>query len=329
MTESEREKGYEPSADSPLFILAMDHRASYGRILFGVEGAPTEPQLADMRNTKMVIYEGARQAVADGLATGRAGVLVDERLGADVARRAKADGFVLAMPIEKSGTELFELEYGDRYPEHVEAFDPDFFKVLVRYNPANKPDDRTTQIERLAEVSTWAERSGRPWLFELLVPATREQLARSEDRFHFDRDVRPALTAETIGSFNDGGVHPTVWKLEGYETTDGAELVLRTVAAETAVPAECIVLGRDAPMEQVEHWIDVAAPLPGFAGFAVGRSLWEAALQDLIAGRIERKQAVTIIADRYRRLIDTYCAARQPGSGVRAEKGDPPTGGVD
>ena len=60
----------------------------------------------------------------------------------------------------------------------------------------------------------------------------------------------------------------------------------------------------------------MAAPLPGFAGFAVGRSIWEAALQDLIAGRIERHQAVTVIADRYRRLIDTYCTARCPAGVV-------------
>ena len=305
---------YELSADSPLFILAMDHRASFGRVLFGVEGTPTEAELTKMRNAKMVIYEGASQATTDPLPTGRAGVLVDEELGADVARRAKADGFVLAMPIEKSGTELFELEYGEHFPEHVDTFDPDFSKVLVRYNPADEPDQRATQIKRLAQVSSWAERTRRRWLFELLVPPTREQLAHSEDQFHFDRDVRPALTVETIGSFNDGGVHPTVWKLEGYETTEGAEQVLRAVAAETAFPAECIVLGRNAPMEQVEHWIDVAAPLPGFAGFAVGRSIWEAALQDLIAGRIERKQAVSVIADRYRRLIDSYCTARQPGA---------------
>ena len=109
-----------------------------------------------------------------------------------MARRAKADGFVLAMPIEKSGTELFELEYGDQYAEHVEAFDPDFFKVLVRYNPADEADAAGDADRRLAEISAWAEASGRRWLFELLVPPTREQLAQSEDQFHFDREVRPA-----------------------------------------------------------------------------------------------------------------------------------------
>jgi myo-inositol catabolism protein IolC len=307
---------YEPSGVSPLFILAMDHRSSFGRDLFGIRGDPDEVEQTRMQDAKRTIYEGARKAITDGLVTGRAGVLVDERLGADVAGHAKTDGFVLAMPIEKSGTNLFELEYRDRYQEHVEAFDPDFFKVLVRYNPGDPPHDRAIQLERLAAVSTWAEDVGRRWLFELLVPATREQLARSEDQFHFDRDVRPDLTVETIGSFNDGGVRPTIWKLEGYETTAGAERVLREVSRVTALPAECIVLGRDAPLGHVEHWLAVAAALPGFAGFAVGRTIWEDSLGDLIAGRIERDRAVTVIAQRYRTLIDWYLSAQHPESGA-------------
>jgi myo-inositol catabolism protein IolC len=268
-----------------------------------------------MRDAKLMIYEGLHQAAASGLEVGRAGVLVDEHLGSEVARRAKADGHVLAMPIEKSGTTLFELEYGKDYPEHLAAYDPDFFKVLVRYNPADEAADRTAQIERLAEVSAWAAKTGWRWLFELLVPPTREQLAQNEDQFHFDRQARPGLTAEAISAFSKGGVHPTVWKLEGYETTEGAEEVLRAVAAQADGPSECIVLGRNALMEQVEHWLNVAAPLPGYAGFAVGRSIWMAALQDLLSGRIDRDDAVATIASRYKTLVTAYSAARRPGSG--------------
>jgi myo-inositol catabolism protein IolC len=291
----------------------MDHRASFAKTIFGVSGEPTDAELQRMRDAKSVIYKGARRAIADGIPPGRAGVLVDEHLGADVAKQAKADGLVLAMPIEKSGTKLFELEYGDRFAEHVAAFDPDFSKVLVRYNPADDEKDRTTQIERLGRVSAWASDTGRRWLFELLVAPTSEQLARSEDQYYFDRDDRPGLTVETIAAFMAGGVHPTIWKLEGYETSDGAQKVLRTVAADTAHPAECIVLGRDAPMSRVEHWIDVAAPLGGFAGFAVGRSIWEKALLGLIAGKIDRDEAVRSIAARYLALIHAYDAARRAG----------------
>ncbi|HXW35359.1 MAG TPA: DUF2090 domain-containing protein [Acidimicrobiales bacterium] len=322
MNEEKTVTRYKPTSESPLFIFAMDQRASFAQALLHTSNPPTDEQLTQMQEAKMLIYEGARKAVSDGLPVGRAGVLVDERLGADVARRAKADGFVLAMPIEKSGTELFELEYGDRYSEHVEAFDPDFFKVLVRYNPADKPDDRAIQIQRLAKVSVWAEAVERPWLFELLVPPTREQLAQCEDQAHFDVNARPALTAEAIRSLTEGGVHPTVWKLEGYETSEGAEEVLTAVAEDRTHPAECIVLGRNAPLEQVEHWIDVAAPLPGYAGFAVGRSLWLKALLDLNAGHIQRPQVVDVVADRYRTLIETYSEVRRPGS-VGGKRGDP------
>src|ERR1700728_5076432 len=128
---------YLPSAQEPLFILAMDQRASFQK-LFGITGNPTGAELAKMRDAKLMIYEGLSQADPSDLEMGRAGVLVDEHLGSEVARRAKADGLMLAMPIEKSGTELFELEYGERYPDHLASFDPDFFKVLVRYNPADE-----------------------------------------------------------------------------------------------------------------------------------------------------------------------------------------------
>ena len=216
------------------------------------------------------------------------------------------------MPIEKSGTQLFELEYGEKFAAHVEKFDPDFSKVLVRYNPADDESTRATQIERLARISQWAHEADRQWLFELLVPPTSQQLAQYEDQYHFDERARPTLTAEALTALTEGGVHPTVWKLEGYETTEGAEAVLRTVAADRGHPAECIVLGRNAPMPRVEHWIETAAPLPGFAGFAVGRSIWQEALQGLLGGQIKRKEAVESIAARYRTLIDDYSAHQHP-----------------
>ena len=310
---------FSPSAASPLFLLAMDHRHSFGETLFGVTGEETDDDVKKMRDAKLVIYEGLRQGTADGVPRGRPGVLVDEHLGAEIARRAKEDGLILAMPIERSGTELFELEYGEEFAAHVEAFDPDFFKVLVRYNPADDVSTRATQMERLARISDWATQVGRQWLFELLVPPTRQQLAQYEDQYHFDVQARPSLTAQTITAMNEGGVHPTVWKLEGYETSEGAEEVLRAVSADSAHPAECIVLGRNAPMPSVEHWIETAAPLSGFAGFAVGRSLWQEPLQSLLGGQIERSEAVESIAGRYRTLIDDYSAAQQPSAPQSSE----------
>ncbi len=303
----------------------MDHRASFARSVFGITGHPTGAELERMQDAKMMIYEGARHVASEGTFVGRIGVLVDEDLGSEVAEAARSEGLILAMPIERSGSQLFELEYGGHFAEHVERFDPDFFKVLVRFNPADGERDRETQIERLVRVSEWAEKAGRQWLFELLVPPTREQLSKWEDQDHYDLSARPSLTAETLTQLQAAGVHPTIWKLEGYETSVGAQSVLRSVAAGTDHPAECIVLGRNAPLSRVEHWIEVAAPLQGYAGFAVGRTIWEQPLADLLAGRLERTEAVTSIARNYRTLIETYIWACTPG-GSRGPRPEASTG---
>jgi myo-inositol catabolism protein IolC len=305
---------FSPSAASPLFLLAMDHRNSFAETILGVPKERDSSELKKLRDSKLVIYDGARRALAEGVSQGRAGVLVDEHLGSAIARRAKQDGFVLVMPIERSGTQLLELEYGEKFAAHVEKFDPDFVKVLVRYNPADDESTRVTQIERLDRISRWAQEVDRQWLVELLIPPTGQQLAQYEDQSHFDEQARPTLTAETLTAMREGGVHPTVWKLEGYETTGGAEEVLRTVAADREHPAECIVLGRNAPMARVEHWIETAAPLSGFAGFAVGRSIWQEPLLGFLGGQIKRSEAVESIAARYRMLIDDYSAHLHPSA---------------
>jgi myo-inositol catabolism protein IolC len=296
-----------PSPEEPLLILAMDHRASFAK-LFGVTGSPSAPDLGRMRQAKGLIYEGLRH-FAGTVRIGREGVLVDEDLGAEVAPAAKSDGIVLLMPIEKSGQEVFELEYGDQFAEHIEAFDPDFFKALVRYNPLDDASTRLTQVTRLAAVSEWARGKNRRWIIELLVPPTSEQLASCGDQDGFDRQARPELTAEALAQFQAGGVHPTIWKLEGYETAADADLVLAAVGRDAAHRAQCIVLGRDASLHRVEHWLTVAAS-QGFVGFAVGRTIWEEPLRGFLRGALSDDEVVHAIAEAYGALVDTYTRAK-------------------
>src|SRR5258707_997632 len=74
-----------PSAADPLLILAMDHRESLGRTVFGVEhDAPTAGQRDAMVHAKQLIFAGLQLAGAS-LPAGRAGVLVDERYGQPAA----------------------------------------------------------------------------------------------------------------------------------------------------------------------------------------------------------------------------------------------------
>jgi myo-inositol catabolism protein IolC len=298
-----------PSAAEPLFILAMDQRDSFQRTLFGVTGTPTSDQLASMRAAKSLIFAAAQRVAGTQPAGSRLGILVDEQLGADVARSARDKGFELVMPVEVSGAERLAFEYGDDFAEHIEAFDPDWVKVLVRFNPADPAELRQAQTATLRRLNDWVAANERRWLLELLVPPSREQLAAHEDQALYDEEARPKLTTEVISSLTGAGVYPSIWKLEGYETTSGAQLVLDAISSSGGPPCQCIVLGRNAPQHQLDHWLDIAAPLQGYAGFAIGRSIWNEPLADYLAGKHDQAATQQRIAGRYSQYIHRYMAA--------------------
>src|SRR5215207_1914165 len=163
--------GYE----GKLFILAFDHRGSFQKKFFGIEGAPSPDDTQRIIDAKRVIFEGMQRALASGLDASAAGVLVDEQFGTQVARDATQAGMVLAMPAEKSGQNDFDFEYGSEFGAHIEAFDPTFTKVLVRYNPHGDGAMNARQASKLKELSDWLHRHDRRFLFELLVPAEAHQ----------------------------------------------------------------------------------------------------------------------------------------------------------
>src|SRR2546425_7915984 len=118
-----------------LYILAFDHRGSFQKKMLGIAGTPTPEQREQISDAKRTIFEGFQQAIADGAPRESAGLLVDEQFGADIARTAKREGLIFAMPVEKSGQDEFDFDYGDEFGRHILDFDPAFAKVLVRYNP--------------------------------------------------------------------------------------------------------------------------------------------------------------------------------------------------
>ena len=295
---------WRPRHDDPLFILAMDHRESFGKTLFGVgDDAPDPDEAAAMRAAKRLIFEGLQTALPS-VTSGRAGVLVDERYGQDViaAARNAEPSVVLAVPVEASGHDWFTLEWGDQWLEHVEAVRPDYAKVLVRDNPDFDAARREAQLSRLEQVSDGLQEVGVALLYELLVPATDAQLDQAgRDTDAYDRDIRPALVARVIADNQAHGVEPALWKVEGLETVDAA----RQVAAQAKAggrAADLIVLGRDAPVERLDHWLAVANQVDAFVGFAIGRSIWEDAVREWKAsdrGQRAADQARRTIAERY------------------------------
>src|SRR5271170_6840689 len=155
--------------NQPLYILPFDHRGSFETKMFGWHGDLTTEQTAEISAAKQVIYDGFKSAVAGGVPKEKAGILVDEQFGAAILHDARAKGFITACPAEKSGQEEFEFDYGADFARHIEAFQPTFCKVLVRYNPEGDPELNRRQLERLRKLSDYLHSRGESqFMFELL-----------------------------------------------------------------------------------------------------------------------------------------------------------------
>jgi myo-inositol catabolism protein IolC len=293
--------------DKKLYILAFDHRGSFEK-MFGISGrAPTAEETERIADAKALIFEGFRAAVAEGAPRDAAGVLVDGQYGPGVARDARAEGYLLAMPVEKSGQNEFDFEYGERFGEAIEDYDPSFSKVLVRYNTEGDAEMNARQSARLKRLSDWLHEHDRKFLFELLVPAEPAQLeAVGGDAERYDVELRPGLMMAAIEELRAAGVEPDIWKIEGIEDREACRRIAELVRRDGRDSVSCVVLGRGASDEKVDAWLRAGSGLPGYVGFAIGRSIFGEAVKALAANGGDRAAGAARIAANYRRFIDVY-----------------------
>jgi myo-inositol catabolism protein IolC len=288
--------------DKKLYILAFDHRGSFEKM---VGGGPEK-----ITSAKDLIWEGFQRAVDEGWApSDAAGVLVDAQYGEKVAREAKQRGIPFAMPVEKSGQEEFDFEYGDDFGAKIEEYDPDFSKVLVRMNVEGDQEMNDRQSLKLRQLADWLHANDRKFLFELLVPATAAQLEGvGGDTDRYDGEVRPQLMMEAIRQLQDAGVDADIWKIEGLDSRASCTEIAELARRDGRDHVSCVVLGRGASDEKVDQWLRAGAGVPGYVGFAIGRSIFgEAMKQFSTAGDdFDREAAAELIASKYRHFIDVY-----------------------
>ncbi len=303
-----------PGYLDPLYLLPFDHRHSYVTGMFGLKPPLGQAEHDRVVASKQIIYEGFRQALAGGVPQKCSGILVDEEFGADILRDAAARGYVTALSVEKSGSEEFDFEYGAAFEEHIRQFSPTFAKVLVRYNPEGDAALNARQIARLRKLSDVCREAGPKFMFELLVPATGEQMARVQgNKQAYDSQVRPGLMVQALRALQDAGIEPDVWKVEGLDRRDECERLVETARRDGRDAVSCIVLGRGADEKKVVAWLETAASVPGFIGFAVGRTSFWDAIADHEAHKATRQAAVTRIAQRYLEWVEVFRRAASSG----------------
>src|SRR6266481_2927341 len=295
--------------DRPLYILPFDHRASFQQKMFGWQGALSAQQTAEIAAAKRVVYDAFTTAIDDGVPKDKAGILVDEQFGAAILRDAVEHGYITCCPAEKSGQDEFDFEYGEDFEKHIEDFHLTFCKVLVRYNPEGDQVPNRRQAARLRRLSEYlhSNSSSSKFMFELLVPAEKAQLDRFKgDKKAYDLELRPRLMTQTIQELQDAGVEPDVWKVEGLERHEDCDRVVAAARRGGRNRVGCIILGRGEDDNKVREWLATAAAVPGFIGFAVGRTSFWDPLVDWRAKTITGNDAVAEVARRYQEFVEIF-----------------------
>jgi myo-inositol catabolism protein IolC len=294
--------------DRALYILPFDHRGSFQAKMFGWKSPLSEAQTAEISGAKEVIYDGFNAALAGGLPKAKTGILVDEEFGAGILRNAATNNVVTACPAEKSGQDEFDFEYGEDFARHIEALDPTFCKVLVRYNPRGDRAVNKRQATRLKRLSEFlAAKSRSRFMFELLVPAEKTQLEQlNGDKASYDRKLRRGLMVDAIHELQDAGVEPDLWKVEGLDRREDCESVVAAARAGGRDHVGCIILGRGEDERKVRQWLGIAAEVTGFIGFAVGHTVFWDPLLAWRSKKATREQTVALIAKRYSEFVDLF-----------------------
>jgi len=281
-----------------LYILPFDHRASFFRDLFGWQEPLSKMQVTKVKEAKQMIWQAFKIVWSKSKSKGELGILVDEEFGTEILKAAKKLGVVVILTTEKSGQKVFDFEYGAKFGAHILRFKPDYAKVLVRYNPVNKKDN-IIQLKHLKRINDFCQKKKIGFLFELLVPAEPAQLKKYGKSY--DLKARPALSWQAIKEIRAFGVKPNIWKLEAMPAKDWQKII-RVIGKNEKI----IILGRAGSKQVVSQWLKTAAKFKEIIGFAVGRTIFYGPLEKWRDKKIDKKQAVSSIADNFQYFIDLW-----------------------
>lgn len=289
-------------------ILAFDHRSTFRRLVANTPTPRVGTQFQLIAECKRLVFDAYDYAIRGSLVSAQnTSIIVDEECAAPLALRAEEAGYTFGMPVERTEMDVFEFEYGDDWKKHIGRFRANYYKGLVRWNPEDSSLNRQ-QIGQLRELSRFLRDAGRGFLLELLVPPSRRELSAKEfDAAAFDVDIRPAATVTAIEELHAEDVAPDIWKIEGVSRRSECERIGAAARSHADKPdAGCVVLGRSAPDDQVRRWLAVSAGVPGYHGFAIGRSVFNAPLAAWLRGEVDDDAVIEAVAVGFADLVDFY-----------------------
>jgi 5-dehydro-2-deoxygluconokinase len=273
-----------------VMALAIDHRAQLETIA-AAEGASVGRIGAFKR---LAVRAAAR--VADGRPG--YGMLLDGRLGREALFEADALGFWLARPVELPGSRPLEFDGIADLGSHLAEWPVTHtVKCLCFYHPEDAEALKQQQEKTLLRLYDACRTVGRELLVEIIA---------SKHGGLGDETVAAVLTR-----LYDIGIKPDWWKLEPQETETAWANIGAVIARRDPFCRGVVMLGLEAPAEDLARAFRLAADAPVVKGFAVGRTIFAEPAKDWLGGRIDDEAAIAAMARSFGELVAAWQSARQ------------------
>ncbi len=275
-----------------LCIFAFDHRTQFFEL---AQSAGADE--ARIPKLKRLLVEAVKQAERDCGATGRIGVLIDDRYGADALNEATGRGWWVGRPVELPGSMPLEFDRGRSVGTTLVHWPIEqVVKCLVWFHPDHPAELRLAQEAQLRSLDDACQASGHELLIEVIPPR--------------DPPTREDTLLRAIKRLYNIGILPEWWKLAPQSPAQWAALEA-LIHERDPYCRGVLVLGLNAPMESLKEGLATAAGNPLVRGFAVGRTIFHEPSRDWLAGSIDDATLVAQAAGNFGTLIRHWQALRR------------------
>lgn len=277
--------------DIPLLMaLACDHRLQLEDIA-GRIGADT----SRINAFKVLAVKAAAKVAAgrDGY-----GMLIDEKYGREAMFEFAHHSFAwLGRPVERPGSRPLRFEFSQDIGSQLVDWPVDHcIKCLCFYHPDDPEALKKEQQEKLRALFEAARKVGRELLVEIIAGKHGE--------------IDDSTISRALQELYSLGIKPDWWKLEPQASATAWAKIEETIVGNDPFCRGVVLLGLEAPLNELEAAFAATADVPIVKGFAVGRTIFVHAAEQWLAGKMSDEQAVDDMARRFEELTRAWLAAR-------------------
>jgi len=269
-----------------LMALAIDHRSQLEDLAGG------DPhKLARLPHLKVLAVKAAAR-VADG--RDGFGMLLDDKYGRDALYAAGTlPNFWIARPIELPGSRPLQFEFTQDLGSRLIDWPVDHcIKVLCFFHPDDGQDLRDEQIGKLRSAFDAARKIGR----ELLVEVIASKHGQTNDD----------TLARALTEIYDAGIKPDWWKLEPQNCEAAWAAIDGVIETRDPYCRGVVMLGLDAPQDELAAGFAAAKSARSVRGFAVGRTIFGEVARDWLNNKMSDEEAVVEMAKRFGALVEIW-----------------------